>query len=70
MEHGKIILYTTGCPKCRILRQKLDNANIGFVMCTNVYEKQAMGFTTVPMLKVGDEIMNFGEAVKWVNSIE
>lgn len=65
-----IILYTTGCPKCRILRQKLENAGIEFVMNTDVEEMQAMGFTTVPMLKTGDNILNFAEAVKWINSIE
>lgn len=65
-----ITLYTTGCPKCRILRQKLEHAGIEFVINTDVEEMQAMGFTTVPMLKVGDEVLNFGEAVKWVNSVE
>lgn len=65
-----IILYTTGCPKCRVLRQKLENAGIEFVMNTDVEEMQALGFTTVPMLKIGDNILNFAEAVKWISSIE
>ena len=29
----KMILYTTGCPKCRILEKKLSDKGIGFEKC-------------------------------------
>ena len=69
MEHDKIILYTTGCPKCRILRQKLDDAGIEFEINTNVDEMVELGFTTVPMLKLYGMYLNFVEAVHWTNDL-
>ena len=61
-----VVLYTSHCPRCEILKKKLDKAGITYEIFDNVDEMIAMGFTTVPMLKVDDKIMNFKEAVKWI----
>lgn len=61
-----VVLYTSHCPRCEVLKKKLDKAGITYEVFDNVDEMIAMGFTTVPMLKVDDKIMNFKEAVKWI----
>ena len=64
----EIVLYSTGCPKCKILESKLQEKGVYYTKNTSVDEMVKLGFTAVPMLKVGEKVLNFGEAVKWVNS--
>lgn len=64
-----ITLYSTGCPKCIILEKKMDMKNISYDVVDDVDLMQKKGFTTLPMLEVDDEVMDFGSAVKWVNGV-
>lgn len=64
---GDIIFYTTGCPKCAILKKKLDTAHIPYTLNEDVDEMQALGLTTAPALSVNGALMDFGAAVRWVN---
>ena len=66
----EIILYSTGCPKCKILETKLQNKGIYYTKNTSLNEMSRLGFTNVPMLKINDSYLEFGEAVKWVNRQE
>ena len=63
-----VVLYTTGCPKCRVLETKLKQKNIDFKIVDDQELMIQKGFMEAPILEVGGKIMNFGEAVKWVNS--
>lgn len=65
----KIILYSTGCPKCTVLKKKLEEKNISYYLVTDADEMLGLGFTTVPRLRVGDRLMDFAEAVRWVNQL-
>ena len=62
------ILYSTGCPRCKILKKKLSEMGVEYVENNNVDEMLALGFNDVPMLSVDGKLMNFGEAVKWLLS--
>lgn len=62
-----ITLYTTGCPKCNILKTKLKQKNIEYQEFTDENEMIKMGFKTVPYLDVDGKLMNFSEANNWVN---
>jgi hypothetical protein len=62
----KIILYSTDCPKCRILEAKLDKKNIIYVIKNNTNEMIEMGFKSVPMLEVNGLVMDFIQAFKWI----
>lgn len=64
-----VILYTTGCPKCNVLKQKLAAKNVTFEENTSVKEMLALGFAQAPMLKVGDEMLDFKAAVAWANNL-
>lgn len=63
----EVILYTTGCPKCSVLKKKLEEKGIEFKVCDSVEEMTAKGFTHVPMLSVDGGIMEFTAAAAWVN---
>lgn len=62
-----IVLYSTGCPKCSILKKKLEEKQIPYDTVTDVKEMLALGINEVPVLSVNDELMSFPNAVKWVN---
>ena len=64
---GNIIFYTTGCPKCAILKKKLDAAHLSYRICDDVDEMQALGLLEAPALGVGGEILRFADAVRIVN---
>lgn len=64
-----MILYSTGCPKCNVLKKKLDDKNIQYEICTDTDKMQELEIQTVPMLQVDDSFMNFEMAVKFVNSL-
>lgn len=66
---NKVVLYSTGCPMCKILKTKLDQKNIEYQVCENVDIMMARGFQTVPMLEIDDKLYNFREAVAWVNNL-
>ena len=63
-----VVLYSTGCPKCNILKKKLTEKNISYTENQNVEEMIALNINEVPVLSVDGELINFGNAVKWVNS--
>ena len=62
-----ITLYTIDCPKCKILEKKLEQANIKYETCKDTNIMTEKGFDFMPVLDVDGQVMNFGEAVKWVN---
>ena len=63
-----ITLIGTGCPKCNILASKLNAKGISFVDSDNIDEAIEQGFMSAPVLKIDNEYMDFGTAIKWVNS--
>ena len=62
-----IILYGNHCPKCNVLEKKLLQSNIKFEYCDDMIFIQKRGFDFMPVLEVNGQVMNFAEAVKWVN---
>ncbi len=63
-----VILYSTGCPRCIVLKEKLLSKNIPYTEVTSKEEMIASGFDEVPVLAVDEDIMNFRDAVNWVNN--
>lgn len=62
-------LYTTHCPKCKILLERLEKKNITFETCEDMKILVAKGFKTVPMLEVDGQMMDFAQANKWVSEV-
>lgn len=63
-----ITLFSTGCPRCNVLRKKLEAANIDYSVSNDINEVVEQGFMSAPVLKVDDDYMDFGQAIKWVNN--
>lgn len=63
-----VVLYSTGCPRCKVLKAKLEQKGIEYAVNDSEAEMRAMGMTEVPMLDTGTEVLGFSDAVKWVNS--
>ena len=62
----EIVLYTTHCPQCKILEEKLKEKQISYSVCDNVVKMVEKGFKQAPMLEANGIIMNFTEAIKWL----
>ena len=64
----EITLFTTHCPRCKVLAKKLEQKGLKYNEVTDVEYMQELGFTTTPMLAVDCDIMDFKEAVDWLNT--
>ena len=68
----KIILYSTNCPKCKVICKKLQQKNLDFteIDCktdtTYIEMLSGKGFRGMPVLQVGDEYFDFIKANKWI----
>lgn len=63
-------LYTNDCPKCKILKSKLDSKNLTYKTVNDTDLMIEMGFSSIPMLETGGKLLNFLEATQFVNKIE
>ena len=61
-----VVLFSTNCPKCKVLETKLKQSNINFEENNNVELMMEKGFTAAPVLEVDGVAYNFKEAVEWI----
>lgn len=66
----KAILYSTGCPRCTVLKRKLDEKGVVYQEIEDVDEMMKLDIMEVPVLYIGGVLMNFTEAIEWVNGLE
>jgi glutaredoxin len=68
---NNVLLYSTNCPKCKILETKLKQKNIDFTIKNSENDLQELfneGFREMPVLEVDNTKYTFGEAVKMINN--
>lgn len=65
-----IIIYSTGCPKCEVLKKKLQQKGIQYTEVTDTGIMSQMGITQVPQMTVGGNsaLMDFKQAVDYINA--
>jgi len=63
---NNVILFSNGCPRCKVLKQKLDDKQIKYTINEDFDELIENGLQTAPVLKVDDNYYQFGEAVKFI----
>jgi glutaredoxin len=63
------IYRTETCPRCHVLKAKLESKGIEYTENTNENEMQQLGIMSVPQLEKDGELLNFVEAIAWVNSL-
>lgn len=63
----QVIIYSTGCPKCKVLKAKLDSKEISYDIISDTSVMINKGIETVPVLEVDGNVMDFKTAVDWIN---
>ena len=64
----EVILYSTGCPQCNVLKEMLQKKNIIFQIEDNVEKMKELGFSSLPMLSIDNKILNFKEAFNFLKN--
>lgn len=67
---SNITLYSTGCPRCNVLKKKLNEKNIAYEEFTDEEQMMSMGIESVPVLSVNGEMLDFIQANAWINNYE
>lgn len=62
----KVVLYEHGCPRCKVLKMKLDQKGVVYDTVNDIEAMKAKGFNEAPKLEVDGVVMGFKEAVEWV----
>lgn len=70
----EVTLYSTGCPKCNVLKKKLEAANISYTEVTDTDKVSQIcnstGFDSVPIIAIEDgHILDFNRAIAWVKQV-
>ena len=63
---GKVILYEHGCPRCKVLKMKLDQKDINYETVSDIEVMKERGFTEAPKLEVDGVIYDFKAATEWI----
>ena len=64
-----IKLFTTHCPKCVILEKKMKSKNIDFETIDDQNKLIELGLKSFPAIEVDGNIMNYYDAVKYINNL-
>ena len=65
----KVTLFSNNCPRCYVLKTKLDEKEIPYTVSYNFKLLECLGIDILPVLMVDDKIYSeFREAVYWVNN--
>ena len=62
----RIVLYSTGCPKCRMLEAALKNKKASYEICDDIDKMLALGFMEAPLLQIDNKVLPYKEAMKFV----
>lgn len=62
-----VTIYSTGCPRCKVLIRKLQDNKVTFSICDDISIMENKGIVSVPMLEWKGQLYNFSESVQLVN---
>lgn len=65
----ELILYTTDCPKCKVLEKKLKAKNVLYDVVKDVTLMQSLGIFSSPCLSVDGKIFDFQRSINWINEV-
>ena len=63
-----IILFSNNCPKCQVLKKKLEQKRIHYGVSEDFETLLKNNIETVPVLSVNGKLMEFKDATIWVNN--
>ena len=65
------VFSSSTCPKCKVLKMKLDKAGVDYQANENIEDAMALGIKTLPYIQLDDgTLLDFGEAVKYLKILE
>lgn len=65
----KLILYSNNCPKCKILKEKLDESSIDYEISNDFSNLIDNGFKTLPILKTNKGFLKFLPSINYIKEI-
>lgn len=69
-----IKLYTTNCPKCKVLEKKLDELHVAYEKVSDIDEilnvSKQQKIMSAPILQVDDDYYKFADAVELLKTGE
>ena len=63
-----ITLYTTHCPKCKVLETKLQQKGLEYETVEDENIMVEKGFLSAPMLEIDEEVFDFSGAINWLKN--
>lgn len=66
----EVILYSTNCPQCKMLKAQFDATGIAYNVCSDVDEMRSLGITSVPVLGIDGQLLRLKDALSWVKEHE
>ena len=63
-----VVIYSTGCPRCKVLKKKLSDKGIKFDEVSDEAKMEALGIESVPVLSVDGTLLEFHDANEWINN--
>lgn len=63
----KIVFHSSHCPRCLILEKKLKEKGVQYEENNDVQVMLDKGLEMAPALEVDGKMMDFKEAIKWIN---
>lgn len=64
-----IKVYSSGCPKCKILEKKLQQHNIEFETINDFDSDELIkrGFYSLPIADINGDLHTFQETIQWID---
>ena len=63
-----ITIYSKeGCPRCRVLKMKLEQKGLEYTDCKDVEKMTEMGLKSLPVMEMDGTLYTFEKAVKLIN---
>lgn len=63
---NSLILYSTGCPNCNLIKKMLMDKHFKYIENNSVDDMLSLGITQVPVLYVSGKLLNYREAKEWI----
>lgn len=62
-----MILYSNDCPKCGILKRKLDDKEMEYEIVNDMEIFVSKGFRSMPQLEIDGVVLSYFDAIVYVN---
>lgn len=68
-KQDQLILYSTGCPRCKVLEERMTQLGIEYEVRENLTPIIEAGYQTVPVVWYRNRYFSFGEAMDLIRLI-